>query len=70
MRQHSWAIVLLALMLSACGATAIPEQPASAPTQAASTGTLAPTAEAATTAPTEAGQASALTPLFGGTIAP
>ena len=61
MRQHSWAIVLLALMLSACGATAIPEQPASAPTQAASTGTLAPTAEAATTAPTEAGQASAPT---------
>jgi len=61
MRQHSWAIVLLALMLSACGATAIPEQPASAPTQAASTSTLAPSAEAATTAPTEAGQASAPT---------
>ena len=58
MRQHSWAIVLLALVLSACGSTAAPEQPASAPAQAASTSAPAPTAAAATIAPTEASQAS------------
>jgi sortase (surface protein transpeptidase) len=71
MRHHPWAIVLLALLLGACGAQP-PEQPASAPTAAAPTSevatiqqaqaaTPAPTAAAPTTVPTEAGQSAAPT---------
>ena len=52
MRQQRWIIIPIALLLSACGGTQPPEQPATAPTQVASTS--AP-------APTEAGQAAAPT---------
>jgi len=61
MRQHPWAIVLLALLLSACGGAQPTEQPASVPTAADSASAPAPTAEAATTVPTEAAQAAAPT---------
>jgi sortase (surface protein transpeptidase) len=61
MRQHPWAIVLLALLLSACGGAQPTEQPASAPTEAASTSAPATTTEVATTVPTEAAQATAPT---------
>jgi hypothetical protein len=45
MRYSRWSIILIALLLSACGGAA-PEQPASVPTQAA-----APTSVAVTSAP-------------------
>jgi len=62
MRQRqSWTIILLTLLLSACGGAQLPEQPATAPTQAISTSVPAPTAEAASTAPTAVGQAAAPT---------
>ncbi len=51
MRQHLRIIILLGLLLSACGG-APPEQPATAPAQAASTSAPAPTPEAASAAPT------------------
>ncbi len=63
MRQRYWIIILIALILSACGGTP-PEQPAAAPTQAASTSALAPTTEAATAAPTEASQPAPTEELF------
>ena len=53
MRHHPWTVILLALLLSACGGIVAPEQPASAPTQAASTSAPAPTTEAATPVPTD-----------------
>jgi LPXTG-site transpeptidase (sortase) family protein len=59
MRQYSWAVILLALLVSACGAAQPTEQPSTAPT-AASTSAPAPTA-VATAAPTEAPQAAAPT---------
>jgi sortase (surface protein transpeptidase) len=49
MPQHRWTIILIALLLSACGAAQPSEQPAAAPTQLA-----APTQPAATSAPTAA----------------
>jgi len=48
MRQQPWIIILIALLLSACGGAAAPEQPATAPTQAPA----APTVPAATSVPT------------------
>src|SRR5437764_14147987 len=45
MRQKPWAIILLALLLGACGGTAASEQPAAAPTQAAAISTPAPTVQ-------------------------
>jgi sortase (surface protein transpeptidase) len=51
MPQHRWTIILIALLLSACGAAQPPEQPAAAPTQPA-----APTSAAATSGiPTQGG---------------
>ena len=61
MRQHPWAIMLLALLLGACGGAQPTEQPASAPTQAVATSAPAPTRELPTTAPTDASQAVAPT---------
>ncbi len=55
MRHPRWIIILIALLLSACGGAAAPEQPATAPTTApAATSVPAPTAEAVATAPPEA----------------
>jgi sortase (surface protein transpeptidase) len=60
MRQHGWIIVLLALLLSACGGV---QQPAVAPIQAAAPATSAPapTSQPAPAAPTLAPQAAAPT---------
>jgi hypothetical protein len=57
MRHHPWAIVLLALLLGACGGAQPTEQPATAPTAAPATSAPVPTAEVATAVPTEAPQA-------------
>ena len=59
MRQPRWIIILIALLLSACGGAATSEQPVTAPTLAPAatiraTSAAAPTADAAATAPTEA----------------
>jgi sortase (surface protein transpeptidase) len=59
MPQHRWTIILIALLLSACGAAQPSEQPAAAPTQPAATAptavpTAAPTAAPPTEAPTVA----------------
>ncbi len=65
MRQQRWIIILVALLLSACGGAAAPEQPATAPTQApAATNAPAATAEAAATAPTEAASTAPTAELF------
>jgi LPXTG-site transpeptidase (sortase) family protein len=72
MRHHPKAIILLALLLSACGGAQPPEQPASVPTVVAPTSgiqatqqpqaeTPAATAVAPTAMPTEAGQSAAPT---------
>jgi LPXTG-site transpeptidase (sortase) family protein len=61
MRQQPGTIILLALLLSACGGAQPPEQPASAPTVAVPTSVPAPTTVATPPAPTEAGQAAAPT---------
>jgi hypothetical protein len=59
MRQRGWIIVLLGLLLSACGGA---QQPAAAPTQgAALTSAPAPTLVPATAAPTDAPEAAAPT---------
>jgi hypothetical protein len=71
MRQQRWIIILIALLLSACGGAAAPEQPATAPTLApaattapATTSAPAPTAAAAATAPTEAAATAPTAELF------
>jgi len=71
MRQQRWIIILIALLLSACGGAAVPEQPATAPTQApdativpAATSAPAPTAQAAATGPTEAASTAPTAELF------
>jgi LPXTG-site transpeptidase (sortase) family protein len=51
MRQKPWTIILLALLLGACGGTSASEQPTAAPTQAAAISTPASTQQPA---PTEA----------------
>jgi len=66
MRQQRWIIITIALLLTACGGAATPEQPAAAPTSAPATtqpatSAPAPTAQAATSAPTDAPQAEAPT---------
>ncbi|HJZ49417.1 MAG TPA: class F sortase [Roseiflexaceae bacterium] len=61
MRQHGWIIVLLAVVLSACGGSQQAEQPTGAPTPAAATNPPAPTAEAVPTASAAAGQTAAPT---------
>ncbi|MEO7909861.1 MAG: class F sortase [Roseiflexaceae bacterium] len=70
MRQPRWIIILIALLLSACGGTAAPEQPATAPTLVVAATTVpatsvpAPTAEAAATAPTETASTAPTAELF------
>jgi len=54
-------IIMLALLLGACGGTSASEQPAAVPTQSASTSASAPTAEAPSAAPTADAQAAAPT---------
>jgi sortase (surface protein transpeptidase) len=50
MPHHRWMIILIALLLSACGAAQPPDQPAAAPTQPAATSAI-PTPAAPTDAP-------------------
>ena len=70
MRYPRWPIILIALLLSACGGVATPEQPATAPTQAAAPTTVAvtsapaPTATAAASAPTEVASTAPTAELF------
>jgi sortase family protein len=62
MRQYGWIIVMLALLLSACGGSQPAEQPAAAPTLApAATSAPTPISDVAPTAAPDAGQASAPT---------
>ena len=68
MRQQRWTIILIALLLSACGGAAAPEQPATAPTPAPAdttvpaTSAAAPTAAAAATAATAPAEAASTAP--------